>query len=336
MKTFAKALLLSGSLFTATCALLAGVAISPSITEINQFKTAVYSQTNSAPPVAPNAPNAYYFGAYVLVDPNQYVSNVVANPLGGNGLLALTNHDPFISNKLYNSTPYYTDEGSFDADYPGGTYDYTFDYTDLLGNLINSDIGFFISYNNLYSDAIPAFTPACWNAMQHVDPSQDFTLDWNSYGLTPGADFAATFINIFVPGGYSLPGFTGLPSEISTNIPAGTLQYGRVYEVDLYFSERQSFYSSGASIISGWDRLTAAYLTTIAPWLKIDRAGQNVIVSWPSLAAPNYQLQTTTGLSHTNLWQGILLIPNMSGGTNSLTFPATNRAAFFRLAPHMS
>jgi hypothetical protein len=73
-------------------------------------------------------------------------------------------------------------------------------------------------------------------------------------------------------------------------------------------------------------------LSTIAPWLKIAHDGNNVILTWPSLAT-NYQLETASGLASANAWNAVTNTPDVNRAINTLTLPAMNRSAFFRLAP---
>ncbi|MEJ0089352.1 MAG: hypothetical protein WDM80_06350 [Limisphaerales bacterium] len=326
MKTIIVRLLLAALVLTAADRL------SAQIVDVNQFKFTVYNQTNSAPPAAPNFPDAYFFGTYIDTDAGTYVSNVVVYP-PDYGELPLNQFTPTY---FENSSPYYSNETNLDADYPGGTYDYNFDCLDAASNVINADLYFDISAINLYPDAVPAFTPGCWTAMRHVDPAQDFILSWNSYGLTPGADYAYTFLSVSDhDSGIFAIGPSGPPEITSTNIPADTLEYGRVYDVGLYFSERQTPAGGGigaGSITAGWDYLTQTTLFTIPPWLKIAPAGANVILTWPALAA-NYQLEKTTSLSATSTWNAVTNVPDVNGTTNVLTLPTTNGSAFFRLAP---
>ena len=303
------------------------------VLDVNQFETTVYLQTNAAPPAAPNFPNAYFLGTYIDTDPDDDVTNVIVySP--GTGMLPLNQYSPTY---FENSTPYYSNITDFEADYPGGTYDYNFNYTDMVLGFVNTDVIFDVSTNDLHATSIPAFTPACWTAMQSVDPAQDFTLSWNAYPLTPGADYAYTFINISDhASGTSAIGPSGPPGLTSTNIPAYTLLYGRVYDVSLYFSERQNPLDqgpSGADITVGWDNLTMATLQTLPLWLQIAPAGTNVLLTWPA-AATNYQLQAAASLSAVGAWSVVTNQPVVGGTTNFLTLPAVNASTFFRLSTH--
>jgi len=310
---------------------LAGRPAAAQIVDVNQFKTTVYQQTNAAPPAAPNYPNAYFFGTYVDTDPAYTVTNlIVTSPSGA--YLFLNQYSPTY---FENGSPYYSNPTNFDNDFPGGTYDYNFNYTDAFTNTYNADVIFDISTNDLNAASIPAFTPDCWTAMQAVDPSQPFTLTWNSYSLTPGADVAYTFISISDQAtGNSTISPSGPPGLTSTNLPAGTFQYGRVYNVSLYFSERQfpvDYGFGNDSIVVGWDNLTTTTLVTLPLWLQITPAGPNVLLTWPA-DATNYHLESTASLSSASPWTTVPNLPTLIGPTNQLVLPASNASAFFRLA----
>jgi hypothetical protein len=319
-------------LFLSMVTFMAGPPVSAQVLQVDQFKTALYSQTNSAPPTTPNFPDAYFSGTYIITDPDYSVTNVVVfAPNGGQFDLAGDGTYYF----SYGS-PFYANETNFDQDFPGGTYDYNYDYTDSASNTYNEDILFDCSTNDLYPAVIPAFTPACWTAMQTVDPARDFTLSWNNYALTPGAGYAYTFLSINdATTGNTVLGPSGPPAMTSTNILAGTLQYGHIYDVSVDFSERQnpSDYGYGDAFITvGWDNLTQATLITLPLWLQIAPAGTNVVLTWAA-DATSYHLETSASLSPSSTWNVVTNLLSINGTTNVLTLPALKASAFFRLAP---
>ena len=106
---------------------------------------------------------------------------------------------------------------------------------------------------------------------------------------------------------YGLTNFAGLPLQV------GLMAAG---------------YDSGNSVTVGFDSFMLDQTVT-APILTVSGSGGNVILSWPS--AGNYTLQFTTGLNATG-WQPVVIPPVTSNGTSTVTLPATNKAAFFRLA----
>lgn len=301
------------------------------VLQVDQFKTALFSQTNSAPPTTPSFPNAYFSGTYIITDPDYTITNVVVfEPDDEQFGLTET-----ATNYFSYGSPFYANETNFDQDFPGGTYDYNYDFTDTASNTYNVDIIFDCSTNNLYPAVVPAFTPVCWTAMQAVDPGKDFTLSWNNYPLTPGANYAFNFLSINDDlTGTNVLGPSGPPDITSTNIIAGTLQYGRVYDVSLDFSERQNPLNYGygdASITVGWDYQTHATLITLPLWLQIAPAGTNVVLTWLA-DATGYQLETSQNLSMVSAWNFVTNSPIVIGTTNSLTLPAQNTCAFFRLS----
>jgi hypothetical protein len=318
-------------LWPAILVVAAGPRLAAQVLDVNQFETTVYLQTNAAPPAAPNFPNTCFFGTYMDADPGDDVTNVIVYSPGA-GVLPLNQYSPAY---FENSTPYYSNITNLNTDYPGGTYDYNFNYADIFSNFDNADVIFDVSTNDLHATSIPAFTPACWTAMQSVDPAQSFILNWNAYTLTSGADYAFTFITISDhSSGLQVISPSGPPGITATNIPAGTLLYGRVYDVSLYFSERQTPPDQGisdAQITVGWDNLTMATLQTLPLWLQIAPAGTNVLLTWPA-AATNYQLQAAASLSAASAWNVVTNQPVVSGTMNFLTLPAANPSTFFRLS----
>lgn len=318
---------------TIGCSLAMGLASLPAIAQIidvNQFKTTVYLQTNAAPPAAPNYPNAYFFGTFVDTDPASSVTNLIATSPNG-AYLFLNQYSPTY---FENSSPWYATQTNFDTDYPGGTYDYNFNYLDTFSNWVNADVIFDTATNDLNATSIPAFTPDCWTAMQTVDPAQSFTLTWNNYSVTPGADLAYTFIGISDQAtGNGIIGPSGPPELTSTNIAAGTFQYGHIYNVNLCFSERQlpvDYGFGGDRITVGWDNLTTTTLITLPLLLQITPAGASIILTWPA-DATNYHLETTDSLLPAS-WSVVTNLPAVIGTTNLLVLPTSHTSAFFRLA----
>ncbi|HXC99794.1 MAG TPA: hypothetical protein VN048_10660 [Verrucomicrobiae bacterium] len=64
------------------------------------------------------------------------------------------------------------------------------------------------------------------------------------------------------------------------------------------------------------------------PILDVSSSGRNIILSWPALSG--YTLQSTLGLAPSS-WQPVLTSPTTVDGLNTVTLPATNNAAYFRL-----
>jgi hypothetical protein len=175
--------------------------------------------------------------------------------------------------------------------------------------------------------------------MQNVDPASDFNVFWNSYAQMPGTDYAYTFVAVYDSQTFEFVfNYSGTPDVTATTIPSGTLDYGRTYIVELFFSNRvtpsvTNEDGSAVSVIIGYDDITDATLVTMPLLLQISQAGSgSVTLTWPSQAT-NYTLQVSHQLAMTNGWNNVTNVPTLVGSSNSLTLPANDSQAFFRLAP---
>ena len=306
---------------------LSGLSLHAQVTNFSLFKVTVYYQYSPTPPTTPDFPNAYYFGAQLnSSDSSDYADVTITSP--GNAPLADLDQ---LSPGFYDfNSPYYADKIDFDGDYPGGEYDYFIDHLDLsqeFGSLTVPD-------EELYATNAAAFTTNCWNAMQQVDPSACFELDWNSFVPSPDTTSAFTFVDIYDPDNNFIYGHDFLsPDIMTTNIPANTLQYGTTYRVNVFFSSRQDTINAGfgsALGTVGFDNLTYTTLVTIPPWLRIASQCQtNVVLTWSTLTT-NFVLQATPQLAPA-AWTTITNIPCVQATTNFLTLPAGCPTRFFRL-----
>ena len=315
------------------------------VLDLSQYRSTLYYQTGPAPPTTPNSPYAYYFASYVDADSSkalEYSPFMVytASDSPTNSEFVMFEASSY---SFYFFGAFYADKEDFDADYPNGTYNYVTTYSDPTDDTPKSDnVLIQTPDTDLYSPTIPAFSPNCWPAMQGLDPSADFTLSWNSYSLTPGASYAVSFLYLYdnqtldsTYGGFN---YYFDPTITSYTIPAGTLDYGRTYTVDIYFSNRATSDAtnedgSDVGVTIGYDNITSATLVTIAPSLQIvPSPGNSVTLSWPALAT-NYVLQTTPALTGPGGWNNVTNVPSTAGSISSLTLPANQPQAFFRLAP---
>lgn len=302
------------------------------VTNFSLFKVTVYQQSSPTPPTMPDTPNAYYFGAQLgTEDSSHYLDVYKVTPVNATNYLSESGENYF----NYGS-PYFATKTNFDANYPSGEYDYYVDYTNCTGDVTNTDFGdIVVPDEDLYATNVAAFTTNCWLAMQAVDPSKTFTLTFNSFTPSPATTSAYTFIDIYDPYGNAPYGADFLtPSTTTTNIPANTLFYGEVYQVNTFFSSRQDTPNAGfagALGTVGFDNLTYTTLATIAPWLDISRSNQDVVLTWPSLATNNFMLEEANSLNSGN-WCTVTNVPTALCGTNWLTLPICPKNKFFRLA----
>lgn len=131
---------------------------------------------------------------------------------------------------------------------------------DDAGEIVKPDGAF-------WSAEIPAFTESCFFQMQSVDASSDLTLEFNSFAAPEPANLSLTFIYIYDEFGAVVFGDYFDSAFTSVVVPAGTLEPGRHYSAQLYFSSRIENLTpefGGSAKILGFDRVTRAPLTTRA------------------------------------------------------------------------
>jgi hypothetical protein len=297
------------------------------VTNFSIFKVTVYHQSSPTPPTVPDFPNAYYYGTQLgSEDASDYVDVYQVTPIDNTNDMEETAYNYFSFN-----SPYFDTKTNFDATYPPGEYDFYIDHTDYTdtGALIVPD-------EDLYSTNVEAFTTNCWLAMQAVDPSKTFALAFNSFTPSPDTTTAYTFLDLYDQNGNS-PFYAGYltPSTTTTNIPANTLSYGEVYQVDTYFSSRQDTPDAGfdgALGTVGFDNLTYTTLATIPPWLAIFQSNQDIVLTWPALATNNFELEEANNLQPSANWCQVTQVFTTMCGTNYLTLPICPNNKFFRLA----
>jgi len=319
---------------------LAVVTLNAQNTNFSVFKIIVYHQISGSIPTTPDVPNAYFFGAqFNTADSSDYLDVYFTDPANAGVPVYLTQENPYYYDF---GSPYYADKPSFDADYPGGEYDFFVDRTDVVDQTTFTDTGsLIIPDQDFYATNEAGFTTNCWLAMQNIDPSQDFELDWNSFVPLPVTTSAYTFVDVYSQSDGSEPFAADFlsPSISTTNIPANTLQYGTTYRINDIFSSRIDTPDAGfggALGTVGLDKQTYTYFTTIPPWLNIAGTPTNsVILTWPSLAS-NYVLEAVSQVSASSIWVTTTNIPSTLGSTNYVALPATGTGQFFRLAPASS
>ena len=107
---------------------------------------------------------------------------------------------------------------------------------------------------------------------------------------------------------YAVTNFAGLPLQV------GLLAGG---------------FNSGNAVTVGFDSFMLDQIST-SPALKASISGGQIQIRWP--ASGTYTLQYTPSLTQPN-WQTVPVSPVTASGTNTVTIPTTNTAAFFRLSP---
>ncbi|HXP60880.1 MAG TPA: hypothetical protein VN829_10340 [Dongiaceae bacterium] len=86
-------------------------------------------------------------------------------------------------------------------------------------------------------------------------------------------------------------------------------------------------YAAGPST---WATQITQLLTSPSPTLSLARTAAGLTLSWPVTEAP-FQLESAPSLPGSGTWAPVSAAAATNGATVSVTVPATNRAAFFRL-----
>ena len=129
------------------------------------------------------------------------------------------------------------DQAALDAAYPFGVY--TIQAFNTSTSASSSAVG--TSYTtDAYTSDIPALTPASYNALQGLDPSQALTVHFNSFTPDATANLFFTFFHItdLITGNDVFTQSFLDPSTTSVNLPAGTLAFATPYDFEVIFSDR--------------------------------------------------------------------------------------------------
>ncbi len=220
------------------------------------FWNAYHSQPT---PAAPSAPFAHQFAARVVALDASLLTQATVTLPGGAPTQTLSD----LGNGYYLwQSATFAAESELLTSFPAGIYTHSISGGDLGDQSATLER----PETDLYTSTIPAFTEDSWNSMQHVDAGMDFDLSFNSFLPGAGSNLGLTFVTLYDPDGHVV--FNELyPNETtSTIIPANTLLPGRAYTAVLFFSSRIELPGglTNSTSIVGFDRVTAAPLTTIA------------------------------------------------------------------------
>jgi len=198
-------------------------------------------------------------------------------------------------------------------------------------------------------NAPPPNTPQILNYTnaQAVNPSQPFTLNWNTFTNGGSADRILVQVNRPSTGGagnsgmllfqtpYDAPpaGLDGTATSVT--IPANTLPPNSTNDAFVVFAHVTLTTGNGTATtaIVG----SAAYFNLIttpappsSPMLTIVTSGTNILVEWPA-SATGYTLEFSTNLSATN-WSTALPAPVVVNSNNVVTNGISSTRMFFRLS----
>jgi hypothetical protein len=87
----------------------------------------------------------------------------------------------------------------------------------------------------------------------------------------------------------------------------------------------------------GVNSITRTFTVTVSgsggtsPQLQIDRAGGNVVLSWPTASGSTWVLQQNTTITNRNGWSAVGIAPNIVSGRYTVSLAAASAARFYRL-----
>jgi hypothetical protein len=182
--------------------------------DMDRFQT--YSQTTSAAPISPS----YFDQDFSLfVTPGTFSSASLSYP-GPGSPITLPSSGP---NLFYANFTFAT-LSAMNAAFPLGTYDFT---ASNSGGSQTVSAAYTADY---FTTDIPALTPATFDSLQNVNPTQAFTLSFNSF--TPGGgNYAASFFFLFdeTAGSYVFIDSFLAPTITSLVIPADIMAPNHEY-----------------------------------------------------------------------------------------------------------
>jgi hypothetical protein len=181
---------------------------------------------------------------------------------------------------------------------------------------------------------------------QAINPSQPFTLNWNTFTNGGGADRIVVQINEPSTGGVGNTGtllfqtsYNGPPAGLdgtatSVTIPANILPPDSTNDAFVVFAHVAFTSNSGSSTTAIMGSATYFNIITTpasaAPLLTIIPSGTNVLVEWPTNAA-GYTLEFSTNLSST-VWSTTLPAPVVVNTNKVVTNGISGTSRFFRLS----
>jgi hypothetical protein len=289
-------------------------------------KYAVYSQTSSALATF----FTYEFFAQTTLASNRTATGVTVTIPTTGGISNLV--EDSLQPEQFSKASFTPLLASFTTNYPAG--DYIFKVTATASQQTTV---------NLPNYALPN-VPQISNyaAAQAVDPSQPFTLSWNTFTNGGTADGILVEINgdsgatLFLTGGFGRGGGIN-GTATSVVIPAGTLPANSTNSGSLFFAHLTTTTNGGNATLAIVASVTLFAVTTTtgssvtpAPVLAIIPSGTNVLVEWPS-DATGYNLQFSTNLA-SSVWSAASPAPVIINSHNVVTNGISGTKRFFRLS----
>jgi PEP-CTERM motif len=209
------------------------------------YNNAMYDQSSDSVPVGPSR---YFFSIGAIQSSGNYTSATATYPGAGSpATLSL------ISPTQFNySSPYISSLSDFNNAYPFGSY--VISATNGASSATST-----VNYNATYfTSAIPYLTN--YSSLNGFDPTQNKTINFDSFTPNSGATLGLTFFTIYdASGAVFSDGFLD-PSTTSLTLSANTLLPGTSYTYELDFSDR--LVNSGDNTQQGFDVRTDGSFTT--------------------------------------------------------------------------
>jgi hypothetical protein len=210
------------------------------------FNNIVYEQTSNSPPAGPPT-NFFSIGANENTA-GDYTSASATYP----GTGSPQNLPPLGSAAFNFNSGLFSNQADLHTAYPFGFYTVT-----ATNGAISTSA--FINYTaNLFTNSVPFVTN--FSSLAGLDPTKNFTVDYNSFTPAVGSSEGFTFFTIF--GAFD----AGFQSNTTTSslVPANTLAPNTTYEFQLDYSDRLHGGpdDNGNFTEQGFDVRTLGFFTT--------------------------------------------------------------------------
>ena len=284
-----------------------------------------YDQASAGPPVLyPHI--TYELFAQTLLSSNRTATNITVTVPVRSAVSNLV--ETLLTPEKFSLVVYNTNLAAFNTNFPAGNY------------IFNVSA---MASNQQVTVNLPAYTPPNapqvinYNAAQSVNPSQPFTLNWNTFTNGGSADWI--FLEM---GGNPVPIFQtplyGQPNALngtatSVTIPAGTLPANSTNHPFLAFYHIVLSTNNGVISEAFVGSATLFTLITTAtgarPLLNISRSGTNVLVEWPTNAT-GFTLESSTNLASA-VWSSNLPAPVVVNTNQVVTNGISGTQKYYRL-----
>ena len=281
----------------------------------------LFHQTSTAPP----AHTAFEFNAQSTLSSNRTATNItVTLPTSAVSNLL----ESALSPERFSLALLISSQGTFSSNFPAG--DYAFNVKGNPDQLVTVTLPAY-SYPN-------APMVSNYTAAQSINPSQPFTLTWNTFTNGTSGDWIFFLVSLGSATSYQSPVF-GQPGALngtatSFTIPAGTLQANSNYTAEVAFvhvtqsTNGSSISASAVGSVTGFS-ISTTNGGSAAPLLTISRLGTNVALAWPTNAG-GFALEYATNLA-SPVWSSNLPTPAVVSTNNVVTNSISGTQRFFRL-----